>query len=385
MGRLNAKAASAPTAGIGRVLVDCSALAGFAPEPADPGHLRRFADIEKKLPVELAYAANSYAIDGLDRIPPEIETLTFLGNPRHYRVNFSKGWASGHSELCSLTDGLIVQLSYTTYVAPCAMSVSAPNMLRVRIASDGDYEYATADGARICIRGAGVSIIIEPPGRPSAQAAFGGRNHGASVIIHRNILNRLFLPGIEELPSEVRAFVTGSLRHSVARRLPLERSLLRSLEDLDTCELKGHNRRMFIRSKAIEILCWAFDAMAREDRSGSPHNSTLAARSVFKARKLLNEQFVTPPSLEDLAQQVGLCRSKLCDSFRQIVGQTVYDYVADRRMEHALMLLQLPDRSITQIAYAVGYRHPSSFSMAIQRRFGVSPTVLRRRALPQAQ
>ena len=381
---LSAEAVSAPTASVGLVSADHPVSAQFAPEPADQGQLRRFSAIEKRLPVELGYAANSYAIDGHDHIPPEIEALTSLGNPRHYRVDFSKGWASGHSELCGLTDGLIVQLSYTTYVAPCAMSVSAPDMLRVRIASDGDYEYATVDGARISIRGAGVSIIIEPPGRPSAQAAFGGRNHGASIVVHRNMLKRLFAPGIEELPSEVRAFITGDLRHSVARRLPLERSLLRCLEDLDACELEGHNRRLFIRSKAIEILCRAFDAMAREDISGSPEDSTLTARSVFKARQLLNEHFVTPPSLEDLAQQVGLCRSKLCDSFRQIVGQTVYDYVADRRMEHALMLLQRRDRSITQIAYAVGYSHPSSFSMAIQRRFGVSPSVLRRRALPHA-
>jgi AraC-like DNA-binding protein len=38
--------------------------------------------------------------------------------------------------------------------------------------------------------------------------------------------------------------------------------------------------------------------------------------------------------------------------------------------------------SITQIAHEVGYSHISSFSLAVQRRFGTSPSELRRRALP---
>nr|WP_279588403.1 helix-turn-helix transcriptional regulator [Sphingopyxis panaciterrae] len=148
------------------------------------------------------------------------------------------------------------------------------------------------------------------------------------------------------------------------------------------CDLEGASRRLFLKSKAIEILCHAFQALAQDERLRQPPTSALTTRSVIEAQRLLTENFVTPPSLEDLAQQVGMSRSNLCLSFRQIAGQTVYDFITDRRMEHALALLQQRETSITQIAYAVGYSHPSSFSMAVQRRFGASPSELRRRSLP---
>jgi AraC-like DNA-binding protein len=90
---------------------------------------------------------------------------------------------------------------------------------------------------------------------------------------------------------------------------------------------------------------------------------------------------VTPPSLEALALDVGLSRSALCTGFRQILGQSVFDYVHDLRMQQALELLNERDASITQIAYAVGYNRASSFTVAVQRHFGTTPSELRRRGM----
>jgi AraC-like DNA-binding protein len=165
--------------------------------------------------------------------------------------------------------------------------------------------------------------------------------------------------------------------------LPLGSGLLRCLDDLHGCTLDGHSRRLFIRSKAVEILCHAFEALALDESGAS---STVAARGVTKAQRLLDDNFVCPPSLDDLAQEVGMSRSGLCAAFRQIVGQSVYDYIQDLRMGQALGLLAERSASITEIAYAVGYTYPSSFSVAIQRRFGATPRELRRRgAMPAGE
>lgn len=86
-----------------------------------------------------------------------------------------------------------------------------------------------------------------------------------------------------------------------------------------------------------------------------------------------------------LARRVGLSRSALCSGFRQILGQSVFDYVHGLRMQQALELLNERDASITQIAYAVGYNRASSFTVAVQRHFGATPSELRRRsALPRS-
>jgi AraC-like DNA-binding protein len=57
----------------------------------------------------------------------------------------------------------------------------------------------------------------------------------------------------------------------------------------------------------------------------------------------------------------------------------VFDHIQDLRMQHALALLSERDDSITQIAYAVGYNRASSFSVAVHRHFGATPSELRKR------
>lgn len=349
---------------------------------SDAGRPRRFpVSTEAVRPVALTYAIADYLMAADEQPSSEVESLELLGHPGHYRMDLSKEYGMGYAEFCGMADGFFTHIGEVTFATPYAMSVSAPDMLRLRIASDGDGEYVAPRGDTLDIKGPGASIIIEPGGLPPAEAVFAGHHHMVQVCIHRDALKLLYAEREAELPAVLQAFLAGNLQRTVARRLPLDPALLRCLERLHGSTLKGHRRRLFIQSKAVEILCHAFELLEQEERA-LPEASALTTRGVLKAQQLLMENFVKPPTLEDLAQQVGLSRSGLCASFRQIVGQTVFDYIADLRMQHALALLNQRGNSITQIAYAVGYHHPSSFSVAVQRRFGISPSDLRRGLLP---
>lgn len=351
-------------------------VSGNSPE------FRRFV-IEGDMPaLALDYAASSWGLPEYEELPPEIDVIEPMGDPCHYRFHTSKEFGNGLVEFCALADGFLVHFNDVAHDQPNAMSVAAPDMLRVRIASDGDGEYVTARGDRIDLKGAGSAIVIEPAGMPPAKAVFIGHSRTVTVYIHRSRLQDLYADRAHELPGALQAFIAGSLRHTVAQRLPLNASLLRCLEDLHGCDLDGHSRRLFIRSKAIEILCHAFKAMVQDDDVCAIDASAQMTRGVIKAQQRLMENFVAPPSLDDLARDVGLSRSSLCSGFRQIVGQTVFDYIGDLRMRRALSMLNERAASITQIAYAVGYSHPSSFSLAVQRRFGTTPSELRRRGVP---
>ena len=346
------------------------------------GEFRRFA-IQGDLPaMALNYAKPDWGLPEYEEQPPEIEIIEPMGDPCHYRFHMAKDYAQGHVEFCGLADGFLVHFNDITHDFLNAMSVQAPDILRVRIASDGDGEYVTAKGDRIDLKGAMSAIIVEPAGAPPAKAVFIGHNRTVTVYIHRDTLHQLYADRAHELPAAFQAFVEGRLRETVAQRLPLNASLLRCLEDLHGCDLDGHSRRLYIRSKAIEILCQAFKAMAQDDVVAIDATAQMT-RGVIKAQQRLMENFVDPPSLEDLAREVGLSRSGLCTGFRQIVGQTVFDYIGDLRMRRALSMLNERAASITEIAYAVGYSHPSSFSLAVQRRFGTTPSELRRRGLPE--
>lgn len=339
---------------------------------------RRFT-IDGDLPaIAIDHALPSWGLTSPAETPEAVELIESLGTPHHYRFSPAAPFARGQVEVCGLADGFLVHLNSITQDQPAPLTVSAPDILRVRIASDGDGEYVTAQGDRIDLNGAGSAIVIEPADAAPGKVVFSGHNRAVTVYIHRSALQRLYPDSAHELPAVLQDFIGGMLRHTVAQRLPLNAALLRCLEDLHGCDLHGHARRLFIHSKAVEILCHAFKALTLDDDEAT--TSTQIRRGVIKAQQRLMQSYAAPPSLDDLAREVGLSRSSLCAGFRQMLGQTVFDYIVGLRMSQALALLAERRASITEIAYAVGYSHPSSFSLAVQKRFGTTPSELRRRA-----
>jgi AraC-like DNA-binding protein len=313
---------------------------------------------------------------------PEIEAIIPLGHDWNYRLQYAAIFGNGRSEICGLADGFYVAINDYELDEPMEMVVTAPDMLRIRIASKGYGEYVVADEAPVDLDGPSTLVVIEPAGAPPSRCANQGHNRSVQLYIQRDALQALYEGDERDLPGVLQAFLAGGLQRTVARRLPLTPALLRCLEDLHNNDCEGRTRRHYIQSKAMEIFCHAFEALENEDADGadSVEASMITSRGVLRAQAVLMEKFVSPPSLDDLAHEVGLSRTSLTAGFRRILGQSVFDYIQDLRMQHAMALLNEPGSTITQVAYAVGYNHLSSFSVAVQRRFGATPRDLRRRA-----
>jgi AraC family transcriptional regulator, transcriptional activator of the genes for pyochelin and ferripyochelin receptors len=102
---------------------------------------------------------------------------------------------------------------------------------------------------------------------------------------------------------------------------------------------------------------------------------------LHRAQEILLQDLENPPSLLQLAQQVGLNDYKLKAGFRKAFGTTVFGWLHQQRMQQAYLLLQSSDLPITEIASQVGYTSPSAFSTAFKKFFGISPSSCRARDL----
>ena len=89
--------------------------------------------------------------------------------------------------------------------------------------------------------------------------------------------------------------------------------------------------------------------------------------------EILSQQAADPPSLSNLARQVGLNDRKLKEGFRQVFGTTAFSYLRDYRLQQAQQLLCNPNLSISSVAATVGYKSPESFCKAFRHKFAVSP------------
>jgi AraC-like DNA-binding protein len=147
-----------------------------------------------------------------------------------------------------------------------------------------------------------------------------------------------------------------------------------ALEQMIYCPYQGLTKQLYLEAKTLELI--ALQIQAASNALPSPpkplklKGEDIAA--IYEARDILIRQFDNPPSLENLARQVGLNNRKLKEGFRQVFDTTVFGYLHQHRMQIAQHLLQ-QQQKVGVVAATVGYASPTSFSAAFQRQFGVKP------------
>lgn len=94
---------------------------------------------------------------------------------------------------------------------------------------------------------------------------------------------------------------------------------------------------------------------------------------VLSAKAILSQEPSRSVTIEGLAIEVGLNRTKLQYGFKQLFGVSIYDFQLQKRMEKAKSLLLKTQKSIKEIARLTGYKSTSSFSQAFKKETGVSP------------
>lgn len=83
-------------------------------------------------------------------------------------------------------------------------------------------------------------------------------------------------------------------------------------------------------------------------------------------------------SLDQLADMSGFSKFHFCRLFKQFSGQTFYQYVSHKRIEHAEILLARKDLSITDVANSSGFESMSAFIRMFKQIKGMTPTQFRR-------
>jgi AraC-like DNA-binding protein len=145
------------------------------------------------------------------------------------------------------------------------------------------------------------------------------------------------------------------------------------------CPYQGITKRIFLESKALELLTLQLHQWTQQHNQST--DSRLHADDVerlYHAREILMRDIQNPPSLMELARQVGTNDYKLKHGFRRLFGTTVFGYLQTCRMERAKQLLAERQLSIAAIAHTVGYASQSRFCHAFKQRYGMTPIACRK-------
>jgi AraC-like DNA-binding protein len=135
--------------------------------------------------------------------------------------------------------------------------------------------------------------------------------------------------------------------------------------------------RARLGEELMDVLALAFDAAQRDAPLADPVVRQARLRSI----KVWLEDHLCDPglTLEAVAKANAISLRYLHSLFR-LEGTSVSQWIWNRRLERSYdMLLKSDARSLTEIAYDVGFNSSSHFSTMFRRRFGIRPSDLRRR------
>ncbi len=146
------------------------------------------------------------------------------------------------------------------------------------------------------------------------------------------------------------------------------------LQQILTAQNQSSMRDLYIKGKTYELLSLHFDSGENTSEEYCPF--LIDDREVLKIRKakdIIISRMSEPPSLQDLANEVGLNLKKLKEGFKQIYGDTVYSFLFDYKMDHARKLLESNQYNVNEVGLHVGYSTSSHFIAAFKKKFGTTP------------
>lgn len=133
-------------------------------------------------------------------------------------------------------------------------------------------------------------------------------------------------------------------------------------------------KNLYHKAKVFELLSLYFNRAEDADVEQCPFLSDEEnVLKIRKAKEIVITNIAEPPSLQELAMEIGLSLKKLKDGFKQIYGDSVYSFLFDYKMESARKLLDTGEYNVNEVGLKMGYSTSSHFIAAFKKKFGTTP------------
>lgn len=148
------------------------------------------------------------------------------------------------------------------------------------------------------------------------------------------------------------------------------------LHELLNCTLSGFARKIFLESTALYLVYQVLKnnlVFNLNCDACSFLNRPLEMEKVQQAKQFILANLETNLTIPVVATRVGTNSCYLKKAFKEVFGQTIFEFVQENRMVKAKHLIEKNQYTLGDIAMEVGYSSLSSFSQAYKNYFGISP------------
>jgi len=146
------------------------------------------------------------------------------------------------------------------------------------------------------------------------------------------------------------------------------------LNQLTSNQISESLKPVYIKGKVYELLSHYFSISEENGDEFCPYitdSETIA--KIKRVKEIIIEELATPPSLNELAKEVGLNIKKLKTDFKEFYGSPVFTFLLNYKMELAKNLLHEQGLNVNEIAVKLGYSTSSHFIAAFKRKYSITP------------
>jgi AraC-like DNA-binding protein len=309
------------------------------------------------------------------------EAASLLSRYPRFRIRHDDDDELGYEQYIRISDGVLLRLVDVDIlrdnrVSVCTLGgyVSCIFFLGggSQITEEDGSEYQTVEGT--------CSITYYPEDRALEDFCRGGVKYVLVEVLIRweRLLEDFFNGDPATMPHLLRSTCMAEDIGTVLA-LPLSAELHQCLKTLTSTDFSGALRERFLEAKCAELVCLTMGLLQRRERGSS--RRPLQERDMEqldKVRSALVGDLSVPPSLDELASNLGMTRGTLSERFKQYYGLSIREYLLRERMEEAKSLLAREDLHINQVAWQLGYEHACNFVTAFRRQFGLTPNAYRK-------
>lgn len=289
------------------------------------------------------------------------------------------GLVDGYYDFVRIAQGLCVRIVSANVIKSVGSRSPGDNWLKIDLYTSGRQSLVFDGPGQVDFDEQWCNVHLHPPGMAKGEWVYdGARARGIVLYVHRSFLGEYFGSSNLPLPQALSAFAAGCDDQFLFEHVPVSSFMARAINDIFATPYAGGLRRLFLQARCLDILAAVLSAMSGERAASTPCLRNRDRLRIHEARTILEGCLEDGPTVQELARRVGINQQKLKAGFKQIVGMTMSDFRQERRLTTAWRLLKETDRSIGQIAFDVGYEFPTNFATAFKRRYGISPSRVRK-------
>lgn len=147
----------------------------------------------------------------------------------------------------------------------------------------------------------------------------------------------------------------------------------KTLKELTVYEQLSKLKNLFYRIKAAELVFLLFDKLLQRETIRHSQINQADIDQLFAIRTSILEDLSVNPQLPILSEQSGMSETKMKSLFKQVFGDSIYNYYQKARMEQAAFLLKQRKLSVSQTGYQLGFSNLSHFSRLFEKYHGIKP------------